>query len=425
MKNLMFGRLLGKNSGLVRSARNDVPFLSSRVPVGSVAIQNLSSLRALQIFILGYSLVAGQALFAAGPSKQVVVGPEDTVYGIAYNNGIPTRSLIAANNLKPPYVLNPGQVLIIPSFNEHIVGEGETLQAVAEEYGVNVDVLAQENNIQSPSSVTSGTSLMIPPRDTESLAEALKPPSQEILTSSLAPLPLIKSSPPREGSNTLAPLASSNAVLPDDLAAELAREKGSPVEKEKVDSSSKPLLMGNLAQKKGGAPIGSSQGSEESVKEHQTPKKEVKKQEPKEEKIPEKKEAKKEDKKKEAEVKDVNFIWPVEGKVISKFSPGGENDGINIKIPAGTLVKASADGTVIYAGDGLKNFGNLILLKHKDGWVTAYGHNTDLLVQKGDKVKQGQEIAHSGKIGDVGEPQLHFEIRKVKQPVDPLTKLKS
>ncbi len=89
-------------------------------------------------------------------------------------------------------------------------------------------------------------------------------------------------------------------------------------------------------------------------------------------------------------------------------------------------MKAAAAGTVMYAGSELKGFGNLLLLKHQDGWVTAYAHNSELLVKKGDKVKQGQEIAKSGTPeGDAQQPQLHFEIRKVKQPIDPLTKLES
>lgn len=380
------------------------------------------------VLLLGCSFVFASTTFATPPSKQVIVGPEDTVNGIAYNNGIKTRALIAANSLKPNnngrYILKEGQVLVIPAPNEHIVGDGETLPAIAEEYGVNVDVLAQENAIQSPFFVTPGTHLTIPPRDTESMAEALKPHSQEdISTSSLAPLPLIKSAPLPDGPNkphaSTLPTSSSGA-LPDDLAAELALEKGVGGAKLASDAAAKPMLMGNLAQGNAGVPIAPSKDEKEEKKPKKTEKKEAKK--------PEKKEEKKE-KKKETEVKEVTFIWPVKGEVISKFN-SGKNDGINIKVPEGSPVKASADGTVMYAGNELKGFGNLILIKHKDGWVTAYAHNSSLLVKKGDSVKQGQKIAKSGQVedgknGDVGEPQLHFEIRKVKQPVDPLPKLES
>ncbi len=392
------------------------------------------------MLFLGSAIVFQNPSFGA-PAKQIIVGPDDTVYGVAYNNGIPTRALISANNLKPPYTLKNGQVLVIPAPHEHIVGDGETLESIAENYGLKVDVLAQENSISSPSAVTPGTHLTLPSRDTESMVEALKPPSEEISMSSLAPLPLIKSEPmPAKSPAPLAAITSPpvNAPLPDDLAEELAREKGNEASKagggdQKKQASSKkpeadslkPMLMGNLAQGNAGAPLGAP--SDSSAEDAPEEKKAVK-EEKKKEKAPQKKETKKKDKKVDKEPTEdtqLSFAWPVEGEVISKFSGGGKNDGINIKVPEGTAVKASADGIIMYAGNELKDFGNLVLIKHKEGWVTAYAHNSALLVKKGDAVKQGQSIANSGKVGDVGEPQLHFEIRKVKQPIDPLTKLRS
>jgi murein DD-endopeptidase MepM/ murein hydrolase activator NlpD len=120
------------------------------------------------------------------------------------------------------------------------------------------------------------------------------------------------------------------------------------------------------------------------------------------------------------------FIWPVDGKVISKFGPAKDNlrnDGVNIAAPVGAPVRASAAGVVAYAGNELRGFGNMILLRHADGWVTAYAHNSSLLVEKGDKVKQGQTIARVGSSGNVDSPQLHFELRQGKTPVDPLKNL--
>ncbi|MBI2707793.1 MAG: peptidoglycan DD-metalloendopeptidase family protein [Proteobacteria bacterium] len=367
--------------------------------------------------LLCYSLIISAPLFAA-PSKQVLVGPEDTVYSIAYDNGLPTRALITANGLRAPYVLIPGQVLVIPSPGEHIVGAGESLQAVAEEYGVKVDVLAQENRIGSPYFVRPGDVLSIPPHDTESLTEALVSESPEIVTSSLAPLPLVKTAPMQGKSGAVG--GAPRASLPDDLAAELAREKGE-------EPPTKPVLMGNLARGNEGAPTGGELLiEEEPIKEK--PKKAAKKEEKKTVKKEEKsvKKEKKEEQvaSKKEEVKDIVFIWPVEGKVIAKFS-AGKNDGINIDVSEGTAVKASAGGEVMYAGSELKGFGNLLLIKHKDGWTTVYAHLSELLVKKGDKVKQGHLIAKSGKTGDAKVPQLHFEIRMVKKAVDPLSKLES
>jgi murein DD-endopeptidase MepM/ murein hydrolase activator NlpD len=116
------------------------------------------------------------------------------------------------------------------------------------------------------------------------------------------------------------------------------------------------------------------------------------------------------------------FIWPVSGKVISSFgqtSNGLVNDGINIAVDAGAGVKASDHGTVIYAGNELPGFGNLLLVKHSNGFVTAYAHNIKLLVKKGAKVRQGQVIANAGKTGNVDRAQVHFEIRRGDKPVDP------
>lgn len=113
--------------------------------------------------------------------------------------------------------------------------------------------------------------------------------------------------------------------------------------------------------------------------------------------------------------------WPVRGRVISNYGAGGgkSNDGIDIAVPEGTIVKAAENGVVIYAGDGLKDFGNTVLVRHEDGLVTVYGHASELKVARGDKVKRGQEIARSGMSGNAEMPKLHFEVRKDSAPVDP------
>jgi murein DD-endopeptidase MepM/ murein hydrolase activator NlpD len=117
------------------------------------------------------------------------------------------------------------------------------------------------------------------------------------------------------------------------------------------------------------------------------------------------------------------FRWPVRGRVIAGFgsNPGGQrNDGINLAVPEGTSVKAAEAGTVIYAGNELEGYGNLILVRHADGWVSAYAHNKDLLVKRGDAVTRGQIIAHAGMTGSVSAPQVHFELRRGSKPVNPL-----
>jgi len=121
---------------------------------------------------------------------------------------------------------------------------------------------------------------------------------------------------------------------------------------------------------------------------------------------------------------DLDFRWPARGRVIAGFGTGG-NEGINIALPEGTPVRAAEGGTVAYAGSELKGYGNLILIKHDDGYVSAYAHNRDLMVERGDSVRRGQVIANSGRTGNVNAPQLHFEISKGSDPVDPMPYLRS
>ena len=120
--------------------------------------------------------------------------------------------------------------------------------------------------------------------------------------------------------------------------------------------------------------------------------------------------------------------WPVRGKIISPFGPktgGMKNEGINISVPEGTNVQAAEAGVVAYAGNELKGYGNLVLIRHAGGYVTAYAHNSQILVKKGDTVKRGDLIAKSGSTGAVQSPQLHFEVRKGATALDPSTFLNS
>ena len=117
-----------------------------------------------------------------------------------------------------------------------------------------------------------------------------------------------------------------------------------------------------------------------------------------------------------------NFIWPVEGSIISRFGPkrnGLVNDGINIAAPEGEPIWAAAAGEVVYTGNDVKGYGNMVILKHSNGWMTAYGHASQVLVGKGDQIKQGDLIAFVGRSGGVKQPQLHFGMREGESPVDP------
>jgi murein DD-endopeptidase MepM/ murein hydrolase activator NlpD len=117
------------------------------------------------------------------------------------------------------------------------------------------------------------------------------------------------------------------------------------------------------------------------------------------------------------------FDWPLNGQILRRFGSlgsGQQNDGINIAAAPGAPILAAADGVVAYVGTEVAVFGGLILIRHGDGWITAYGHAQDLLVTRGQAVKRGQVIGYAGATGYAAEPQLHFEIRQNRKPVNPL-----
>ena len=116
------------------------------------------------------------------------------------------------------------------------------------------------------------------------------------------------------------------------------------------------------------------------------------------------------------------FVWPLNGRVLSRFGAIGkglQNDGINIQAKKGTPVRAIQSGVVAYAGNELRGFGNLLLVKHTGGWISAYAHNSELLVRMGQVVARGQVISKVGRTGNVDKPQLHFELRRGNRAVNP------
>lgn len=119
---------------------------------------------------------------------------------------------------------------------------------------------------------------------------------------------------------------------------------------------------------------------------------------------------------------EAKFLWPVRGELLSDFGPkpgNRRNDGVNISAPIGSPVRAAENGVVAYAGNELRGYGNLLLVRHDGGWVTAYAHNSELLVERGAVVRRGEVIARVGKSGNVDKPQAHFELRRGDEAVDP------
>ncbi|HUL04750.1 MAG TPA: peptidoglycan DD-metalloendopeptidase family protein [Candidatus Acidoferrum sp.] len=345
--------------------------------------------------------------------------PGDTVYGVAQRFGVPVRTLIETNGLKPPYRLVAGQRLQVPMRQEHVVQAGDTLLAISRIYGVDQSSLVSINGLRPPYALKPGQRLTLPGRIDANLAEI--PPGQ--LDPSTAPTSANAttggsmtveqlSSPTAQRAPKQQPPAQSAAVTQKSESAEPSKpESSAPAEPQNTaPSTAESTSPATTAVNPASAPQKPTAGATAAAKQANT---EMAALPP--EPVPSPRGGER-------------FLWPVQGKVISNFGPkkgGLNNDGINISAPEGATVIAADNGVVAYAGNELRGFGNLLLIRHADGWVTAYAHNEKLLVKRGEKVKRGQAIAQIGSTGNVSAPQLHFELRKGTDPVDPLKYLGS
>ena len=297
------------------------------------------------------------------PSGRHRVAAGETLYSIARRYSLPLRALIDANRLSPPYHLRSGQTLLIPQPRLHRVAAGETLYSIAARYQVQTSELVRLNRMTAPYPVIAGQQLILPARQGASPAVLQ---TAAVRTPSPTPSPV----PAKKPALATAPPAKAGAQSSAPKTA--APKTAAPAQK--------PAKAQTAAVPRQAVP---------------TP--------------PPRSEAK--------------FLWPLEGKLIARFGPregGQHNDGINILAPRGAPVRAAENGVVAYVGEDLDGFGRLVLLKHADGWVSAYAHNSSTLVQRGQKVRRGQTIARVGTTGNVARPQLHFELRQGTRAVDPL-----
>jgi murein DD-endopeptidase MepM/ murein hydrolase activator NlpD len=298
------------------------------------------------------------------------------------------------------------------------VAPGETLEIISRQHGVPVSALMQANNITSPAMVRPGDHLVIPRRSPSTAAYT--PPATRIASTA----PGMPVGAPR---TALAPTMGMHVVAPGETLHSIARLYGKSVmvlakannippdtmvkvgERIIVPDVQPGSAIAPRAQASVAPPAGQNLANAESPHSARVATPEAPAQ--------------------ETTIKTAepagglpSFRWPVRGRVIAGFGPtpnGLQNDGINLAVPEGTPVKAADDGVVAYAGNELKGYGNLVLVRHANGFVTAYAHASDILVKRGETVKRGQVIAHSGQTGNVTSPQLHFEIRKGSTPVDP------
>lgn len=325
--------------------------------------------------------------------EEIVVEPGDTLYGLSRRHGVALSELMAVNGLSGP-VIRPGQRLHLPAGTSaaassrssepttvaeslpsstapsdwagtHTVAPGDSLYKLARQYNVKSAELQRVNGITDPRRIRPGTVLKVPGEGSGSDPQA----SRQMAAT---PEPATAEPAARIPSTTQPTIINSNrrvAALPSEGVADTPPAQG---REEAVAPTAKPVQVVTVS------PAGTGAGK---------------------------------------------LRWPVQGKVISGFGPrsdGTHNDGINLSVPLGTEVHAAEDGVVAYAGSELKGYGNLVLVRHDNGWVTAYAHNDEMLVKRGDKVTRGQVIAKAGKTGQVDQPQVHFELRQGAKPVDPI-----
>jgi murein DD-endopeptidase MepM/ murein hydrolase activator NlpD len=331
--------------------------------------------------------VPPRSVAAAQPvgGTKIIVGTSDTLDLLAKRYRVTPQAILAANGYKGPRTLSPGQQLIIPHqataaapaplmapvaavpaakpvaavaapSSTHFVNHGDTLASIARKNHISAAELARANGLDPSAKLKLGTRLAVPGAKTAAIAVPV----------AAAPV----TAAPVAG--TLQPVAA--ATAPATKMAAVAAP---------VQSARLAQATANVEEKAAEAPAKAAETTSG---------------------LP-------------------TFRWPVRGKVVTSYGAktnGKSNDGINVAVPEGTPVKAAEDGVVAYSGNELKGYGNLVLVRHSNGYVTAYAHASELMVKRGDTIKRGQVIAKSGQSGEVASPQLHFEIRKGSSPVDPL-----
>lgn len=309
----------------------------------------------------------------------------DTVESLSRRYGVPADVITVTNRLAPGAQLQPGSKIVIPTYSTnapvqsaaataptpartasapgtYTVKPGDTVWSIARATSVTPDALLAANGIASNGTIRVGQTLNIPGGSTTTAPTVVTGAPETTLNQQKAAIDETPAPAPAE-----TPQEVQMAALPSE-----AGKVGAAVTQS--DATEQPAAKQAPA---------TSDGAE-------------------------------------------GFRWPVRGRIVSGFgkqSDGANNDGINLAVPEGTPIKAAEKGTVIYSGNELQGYGNLVLIQHKDGWVSAYAHAEELLVKRGETVQRGQVIAKAGATGSVSQPQLHFELRKGSQPVDPLPHL--
>lgn len=344
--------------------------------------------------------VAGNASgWSAQGGTPIVVAQGETLDMLSSRYGVPRAALISANGLSSPNVA-PGTRLTIPVYN----AAGAAVPASAP---------APRQMAQAPSPSRSDATRFVP-----GPAPAAVPARPDARARAQA----AAEAKARDAAETKAKAAADAQAMRESRARFAAEAKAKAEARDAAKAAAKPVSRPAVAEAvkpvRASAPekvkpvvVASAPAAEPKVS--AVPKAPEPAPEPKTTaSLPKQDEA-------AAAPERADFRWPARGRVIAGFTGRGGNEGINIAVPEGTPVKAAEGGTVAYAGNELKGYGNLVLIRHPNGYVSAYAHNGALNVKRGDVVKRGQVVATAGQTGNVSSPQLHFELRKGSAPVDP------
>jgi murein DD-endopeptidase MepM/ murein hydrolase activator NlpD len=338
---------------------------------------------------------------AVASGETIEVAPGDTLYGLSRKHHVSLAELMAANQLTTP-ALKPGQKLVLPVPGQasaaavpaqpraprqaaapaaapmtppsadvaakysaaYTVKPGDSLYSISRKNKISLVELEQVNNISDPRKVRPGTVLKVPAGFAGAAAQA---------EATVAP-PAPAATP--EPSHAIASSTQPTSILNGNKVA-ARNDQANDAQPAATPAAPAP----ETAKVAAAAPQAAAQAGDST-----------------------------------------KLRWPVSGKIIAGFggrTDGTHNDGVNMSVPLGTEVHAAESGVVAYSGSELKGYGNLVLIRHDNGWVTAYAHNDELMVKRGDKVSRGQVIAKAGKTGTVDQPQVHFELRQGSKPVDP------
>jgi len=337
----------------------------------------------------------------------IIVAQGETLDSIARRHGVPANAILQANSMTHAAQVQPGQRLVIPRVqqpfgapqiaaphvaapatrvagpvpepagnNSHLVASGETLYSLGRRYHLTPMAIAKANNVGLDHHLKVGDRVVIPGG---AGAPRLAMPAQQ-------PAPAVQHAQPAPRVAATKPQAPAPAPQPQVVQQQPAPAKVAQAKPAQPQFAQKEAAPTANIVTPAADPLPEPAQTGTTGAAHQS------------------------------------FRWPVKGRVIQAFGPkqgGGQNDGINVAVPEGTPIKAAEDGVVAYAGSELKGYGNLVLVRHSNGFVTAYAHASELNVKKGETIKRGQVIGKAGQTGNVASPQLHFEVRKGATPVDP------